>query len=309
MSGKAPYESGIYANAQVWRDVLPDAVTIPQYFTANGYYLAGAGKIFHNNQPDPQSWEDYFPSKKKHFPPYIYPDQRPQNMPYSKDMYVEFDWWAHDKPDKHARPFFLACGLYRPHLPWFVPKKYFDMFPLEDIQLPKVLEDDWDDLPARARQLAKGSKRVYHDRVVKKGKWKEAVQGYLASIAYADAMLGKLLDALESSAYVDNTIVVLWSDHGWQLGEKSHWRKFALWENIAKCNLMFNVPKGIKGLPEGATKGAKCSKPVSLQDIYPTLLQLCGLPQKKDVAGHNLIPLLKNPDAEWEHYNVLTCLG
>lgn len=325
MSGKAPYESGIYANAQVWRDVLPDAVTIPQYFTANGYFSAGAGKIFHNDQPDPQSWEDYFPSKEKHFPPYIYPDKRPQNMPYSEDMYVEFDWWAHDKPDeetgdyksvrwisgqlkrKHKKPFFLACGLYRPHLPWFVPKKYFDMFPLDEIQLPKVLEEDWDDLPPRARQLAAGSKRVYHDRVVKNDKWKDAVQGYLASIAYADAMLGKLLDSLESSSYLDNTVIVLWSDHGWQLGEKSHWRKFALWENIAKCNLMFVVPKDTKGLPEGAAVGKKCFRPVSLQDIYPTLIQLCGLPRKQDVAGHSLIPLLKDPDAEWEHA-AITCL-
>jgi len=325
MSGKAPYESGIYANAQIWRDVLPDAVTIPQYFTANGYFSAGAGKIFHNDQPDPQSWEDYFPSKGKHFPPYIYPDKRPQNMPYSKGMYVEFDWWAHDKPDeetgdyksvrwisrqlnkKHTKPFFLACGLYRPHLPWFVPKKYFEMFPLGDIQLPKVLENDWDDLPARARKLAGGSKKVYHDNVVKHDKWKEAVRAYLASIAYADAMLGRLLDALDSSRYADNTIVVLWSDHGWQLGEKSHWRKFALWENIAKCNLMFAVPNGTRGLSQGAPGGKKCSRPVSLQDIYPTLIQLCDLPKRNDVAGHSLVPLLKDPKAEWEHA-AITCL-
>jgi arylsulfatase A-like enzyme len=325
LSGKAPYESGIYANLQVWRDALPDAVTIPQYFTANGYFSAGAGKIFHNDQPDPQSWEDYFPSKEKHFPPYIYPDDRPQNMPYSKGMYVEFDWWGHDKPDeetgdyksvqwvsgqlerKHEKPFFLACGLYRPHLPWFVPKKYFDMFPLEDIRLPKVLENDWDDLPERGRKLAAGSKRVYHDKVVEHDKWQEAVQAYLASIAYADATLGRLLDALAASAHANNTVIVLWSDHGWQLGEKFHWRKFALWENVAKCNLMFVVPKGTAGLPGGASRGKKCSRPVSLQDIYPTLIQLCGLPPKQDVAGHSLLPLLKDPDAKWEHA-AITCL-
>jgi arylsulfatase A-like enzyme len=102
-------------------------------------------------------------------------------------------------------------------------------------------------------------------------------------------------------------VVVLWSDHGWQLGEKSHWRKFALWENIARCNLMFVVPRDTKGLPEGAAVGKKCSRPVSLQDIYPTLIELCGLPRKQDVAGHSLIPLLKNPDAEWEHA-AITCL-
>ena len=317
MSGKAPYESGIYANGQVWRQVLPDAVTIPQYFSANGYFSAGAGKIFHNDQPDPQSWDDYFPSKKKHFPPYIYPETRPQNMPYSKGMYVEFDWWAHDKPDEetgdyksvkwisdqlhreHDKPFFLACGLYRPHLPWFVPKKYFDMFDLDEIELPKVIENDWDDLPERAIKLAAGSKRVYHEPVLEHGKWKEAVRAYLASIAYADAMLGKLLDALQSSAYADNTVIVLWSDHGWQLGEKFHWRKFALWENIAKCNLMFVAP--------GAAAGKQCSRPVSLMDIYPTLIELCDLPKRDDIAGHSLTRLLRNPEAEWDHASV-TCL-
>ncbi len=319
MTGKAPYETGMYANTQVWREVLPDAVTIPQYFTANGYYSAGAGKIFHNNQPDPDSWQDYFPSKKNHMPNYRYPEKRPHTMPYSDDMYVEFDWWAHDFKDEetgdyksvewvggqlqkdHDRPFFLACGLYRPHLPWFAPKKYFDMFPLESIQLPKVLENDWDDLPERARKLAGSSKRVYHDRVLEHGQWKQAVQGYLASIAYADAMLGLLLDALDKSPYADNTVIVLWSDHGWQLGEKFHWRKFALWENVAQCNLMFVAPEGSPGLAEGARAGAQCSRAVSLMDIYPTLLDLCGLPEKPGLAGHSLTPLLRNPQAEWNH--------
>ena len=159
----------------------------------------------------------------------------------------------------------------------------------------------------RGRKLAAGSKRVYHDRVVEHGKWKEAVQAYLAAIAYADAMLGRLLGALESSVYANNTVIVLWSDHGWQLGEKFHWRKFALWENVAKCNLMFVVPKGTVGLPDGAAAGKKCSRAVSLQDIYPTLIHLCGLPPKQDIAGNNLVPLLKDPEAEWNH-PAITCL-
>ncbi|MHC4120976.1 MAG: sulfatase [Planctomycetota bacterium] len=325
MSGKAPYESGIYENGQVFRDVLPDAVTIPQYFMEHGYFCAGAGKIYHNDQPDPQSWEDYYPSRTRHFPKYIYPDQRPANMPHYKDMYVEFDWWAHDNPDDQTgdyksvewvseqmhterdRPFFLACGLYRPHLPWFVPKKYFDMFDLDEVRLPKVLENDWDDLPERARRLANSQKTRYHDRVVEHGKWKQAVRAYLASIAYADAMVGTLLDAYESSPQADNTILVLWSDHGWQLGEKFHWRKFALWENVAKCNLMFVVPEGIRGLPGGAAKGSKCPRPVSLQHIYPTLIELCGLPEKQGVSGNSLVPLLKYPKARWDNH-AITCL-
>ena len=318
MTGHAPYNSGMYKNEQVWREVLGEALTIPQYLTKHGYYSAGAGKIFHNNQPDPASWQDYYPSKTRHMPKYHYPDKRPANMPYEKDMYVEFDWWGHDFPDeetgdfgsvqyiseqlkkKHDRPFFLACGLYRPHLPWFVPKKYFDMFPLDSIELPKVKADDWDDLPKRARQLAGASKRVYHDRVIKHNQWKQAVRAYLASIAYADAMVGRLLDALDGSAFRDNTIIVLWSDHGWQLGEKFHWRKFVLWQNVTRCNLMFAVPKGAPALPEGAMKGGFCKRVVSLMDIYPTLIDLCGLPKRSDIDGHSLVGLLKRPDSPWD---------
>lgn len=318
MTGRAPYETGMYSNMQIWREVLPDDVTLPQYFTKHGYFSAGAGKIYHNNMPDPDSWEDYYPSKQKHMPKCHYPKKRPQSMPFSKGMYGEFDWWAHDFPDeetgdyqsvkwvsdqlskKHDRPFFLACGLYRPHLPWFAPKKYFEMFPLEDIQLPKMLENDWDDLPERAKKLAGGSKRVYHDNVLKHDLHKEAVQAYLAAIAYADAMVGRLLEALDESPHVDNTIVVLWSDHGWQLGEKSHWRKFALWENIAQCNLMFAAPGAAKA-------GARCDRAVSLMDIYPTLLDLCGLPAKADNSGRSLKPLLANPQTKWDH-PAITCL-
>jgi len=319
MTGLPPYQTGIYENWVPWREYIPEAVTIPQYLTQHGYWSAGAGKIFHNSFPDPMSWEDYFPSKTKHFPPYIYPDDRPANMPYYEDMYREFDWWGHDRPDEdtgdfksvqwigeqlqkpHDNPFFLACGLYRPHLPWFVPKKYFEMFPLESVKLPEIVENDLDDLPEAALQLIERQKVKYHDRVIEHDKWKEAVQAYLASITYADAMLGRLLDFLDGSQYADNAAIVLWSDHGWQLGEKTHWRKYALWENIANVHFMMSVPKGAPGLPKGARKGTRCRRAVSLQDIYPTLLDVCGLPARGDIGGHSLTPLLGNPDKNWDH--------
>jgi len=324
MTGLPPYRTGIYENWVPWREYIPEAVTIPQYFTKHGYWSAGAGKIFHNSFPDPLSWEDYFPSKTQHFPPYIYPDNRPANMPYYEDMYREFDWWGHDRPDEDTgdyksvkwvgeqlhksfdRPFFLACGLYRPHLPWFVPKKYFEMFPLDTVKLPEIIEDDLDDLPEAALQLIQRQKVKYHDRVIKHGKWKEAVQAYLASITYADAMLGCLLDFLDTSPYADNTVIVLWADHGWQLGEKTHWRKYALWENIANVHFMISVPKGVPGLPRGPRKGSRCRRAVSLQDIYPTLLDVCGLPARQDVGGHSLAPLLGDPDKIWDHPAVTT---
>jgi len=319
MTGQPPYRTGIYENWVPWRDYLPEAVTIPQYFTKNGYFSSGAGKIYHNTFPDPASWEDYFPSRENHFPPYIMPESRPVNMPHHPDMYKAFYWWGHDRPDEETgdfqsvrwvserlhqapgRPFFLACGLYRPHLPWFVPKKYFDMFPLESIRLPEVLENDLDDVPAGGVALAHRQKVKYHDPVIEHDKWKEAVRAYLASIAYADAMLGRLLDALDSCPCRDNTIIVLWSDHGWQLGEKTHWRKYALWENIARVHFMISSPRGAAGLPEGSRAGARCSRAVSLQDIYPTLIELCGLPPRRDIAGHSLVPLLRDPERSWPH--------
>ncbi|MEE9473260.1 MAG: sulfatase, partial [Acidimicrobiia bacterium] len=252
LTGMHTYRSGMYSNYQYWREVLPNAVTLPQYFSQNGYRSAGAGKIFHNDQPDPQSWDDYFPSKEKHMPDYFRPvPGGTVNMPAFENMYGDFDWSPIDIPDEetgdfqsvdwiisqlqreHDRPFFLAAGIYRPHVPWYVPSKYFEMFPLESVTLPLVLENDLEDIGERGHDLAyRGGN--YHRHVVEAGQWERAVQGYLASTAYADAMVGRLLDALDASPYADNTIVLLWSDHGWQLGEKEHWRKFALWENVAK---------------------------------------------------------------------------
>lgn len=323
LTGIHTYNSGMYSNYQVWREVLPDAQTLPQYFSENGYWSAGAGKIFHNNMPDPQSWEDYYPSKEKHMPDYFYPNpDTTVNMPVFQNMYGDFDWSPIELPDEetgdyksvewiinqlrreHTRPFFLACGIYRPHVPWYVPQKYFDMFPIELIKLPKVLENDLDDIGERGRELAYRS-GGYHKHVVEAGQWEKAIQGYLASIAYADALVGRLLDALENSRYADNTIVMLWSDHGWQLGEKEHWRKFALWENVARTVLMIKVPKGTVGLPEGSKVGVRCDRITSLMDMFPTLIELCGLPEKEGLDGRSLVPLLKNPATEW-NYPALT---
>jgi arylsulfatase A-like enzyme len=330
MTGLAPYSSGVYSNYQDWREVITDHRSIGTYFRENGYYSAGAGKIFHYHMVDPACWDDYWPSQEKNMPDEYFPE-RPQiksevpgrefedttvNMPEFKHMYKMFDWVPLDIDDplmgdyksvdyvighlqkKQEKPFFLACGIYRPHLPWYVPQKYFDMFPLESVQLPKVLENDLEDVSDRAKDIARRG-GDYHKHVLEAGQWKQAVQGYLASIAFADAMLGRLLDALEKSAYSDNTIVVLWSDHGWQLGEKDHWRKFALWDNVIRSVLMIKAPEGTPGLPRGSRNGTACHRIVSLQDIYPTLVDLCGLPPRKDIDGRSLTPLLKDPTAAW----------
>jgi arylsulfatase A-like enzyme len=138
--------------------------------------------------------------------------------------------------------------------------------------------------------------------------WKDAVQGYLASINYADHLVGQLLQSLEESEYRDNTIVVVYSDHGWQLGEKQHWRKFALWENVINTVLMIKVPEGAQGLRSGTPNGVACTRNVSLVDIFPTLTELCGLKAKSGVTGRSLVPLLRDPSEEWD-FPVITTLG
>ncbi|CAN0470598.1 unnamed protein product, partial [Hapterophycus canaliculatus] len=203
--------------------------------------------------------------------------------------------------------FFLrgcASGLYRPHEPWFVPKKYFDPFPLEKIMLPPgYKEDDLDDVPKIGRRAAKNR---YFAHIQEHGQWRQGVQSYLASIHFADAMLGRVLDALESGPNAENTIVVLWSDHGWQLGEKQHWQKFTPWRAVTRVPLMIRVPNSASPVLQGGTRpGRVCNVPVNLLSLYPTLLELCGLPAKSDNDGSSLVGLLSDPaDAGWKHDSV-----
>jgi len=320
-TGLPPHRSGLYHNLQKMREVLPNAVLMPRYFSNHGYWSAGSGKLLHY-VIDPPSWDDYFPEKAKDnpFPHTHYPKQRPVSLPRGGDwQYVETDWAALDVTDeefggdwavtkwigeqlqrKHEKPFFLGCGIYRPHEPWFVPEKYFEPFPLETIQVgPGYKADDLDDVPPAGQKIGRNR---YFAHIQKHDQWKQGVQGYLASIHFADAMLGRVLDALEMSPQRDHTIVVLWSDHGWHLGEKEHWQKFTGWRLSARVPLMIRVPKGAPGLAEGTTNGAVCNRPVSLVDLFRTLTDLCGLPDKADLAGNSLVPLLRDPAAPWPHF-------
>ncbi len=336
MTGLAPYTSGVYSNYQDWREVIPKRRTIGAYFRQHGYFSAGAGKIFHYHMVDPDCWDEYWPSQEKNMPDEAFPDfsksrlaksgaARPEtmHMPPFRHMYGMFDWSPLEVGDEEMgdyksvdfvlkklnetrdKPFFLACGIYRPHLPWYVPREYFDLFPLDEVQLPKRLEKDLDDLGPRAKDIAhRGG--GYHRHVVEADQWKQGVQGYLASVAFADAMLGRLLDGLDESGKAENTIIVLWSDHGWQLGEKEHWRKFALWDNVVRSVLMIHAPKSVPALPGGSADGQLCKRPVSLQDIYPTLVELCGLPPNDRIDGHSLKPLLADPTSDWKHLPITT---
>ncbi len=307
LCGVRPSTSGVYYNPNPWRAQMPDAVTLPQHFMAAGYIVHGAGKIFHGGFKDPESWQVYFAR-----PQSMYPKNRPVNgiRPGS-----HFDWGPITGGDKdmgdtqvtdfgvkflaqqHDKPFFLAVGIFRPHLPWYAPQKYFDEYPLEDIVLPKVKEDDLDDVPPAGVKMARPERD--HANVLKAKQWEKAVRAYLSCITYTDGQIGRLLDALDKRPDARETIIVLWTDHGWHLGEKLHWRKFTLWEEADRVPMIWVAP--------GVTKpGTRCDRTVSLLDIYPTLCDLCNLPIGKHLEGKSLVPLLKNPKAEWDRPVITT---
>ena len=308
LTGIRPSTSGIYHNSQPWRPVLPKAVTLPQHFMKHGYYVAGSGKIFHGRFEDPPSWHDYLRRRRDPRPTASVrrdPHSRAGGIVWGRldvtdaemSDYLMVDYAIEQLRKKHTQPFFLACGLFRPHMPWQVPSKYYDLFPLDEIVLPQVPDNDLADIPPAGIRMARP--QGDHATILKTDNWRYAVQAYLASIAFADAQVGRLIDALDASPYADHTIVLLWTDHGWHLGEKKHWRKFALWEEATRTPLIIIAPGVTK-------KAAVCHRPVSLIDIYPTLIDLCGLPDRKELEGQSLRPLLVNPERAWDRPAVTT---
>lgn len=308
LTGKRPSTSGVYQNDQPWRPVMKDVVTLPQYFMANGYEVNGGGKIFHDTYNDAASWQSYFKRPADPMPEgrplngiahTAHFDWGPVNVPDSEMSDYKTTSWAIDYLQKpHARPFFLAVGLFRPHLPWYVPKPYFDRQPLSGIRLPAVDPDDLDDIPPAGRRMAKPEGD--HRKVVSSQNWERAVQGYQASISFADEQIGRLLDALDRTQYGKDTILVFWGDHGWHLGQKQHWRKFALWEETTHVPLVIAAPHYAEhaGLTSGRT--------VSLLDLYATLIELCELSPREGLEGQSLVPLLSDPGAEWDRPVVTT---
>ncbi|MHC4877931.1 MAG: sulfatase [Planctomycetota bacterium] len=301
LTGMRPSTTGIYVNPQPWRPVLRDAVTLPQHFMANGYHAVGCGKIFHGRYDDDTSWHEYL--KKGGDPK---PTKKVASDPHSRaggiiwgvldvedsemNDYRMVDYAIDYLEQSHDKPFFLACGIYRPHMPWQVPRAYYDLFPPEKVTLPKVLERDLDDVPPAGVRMAR--RAGDHARIQKTDNWRYAVQAYLASIRFADAQVGRLIKALDESEHAQNTIIVLWGDHGWHLGEKEHWRKFSLWEEACRAPLMIIAP--------GVTKaGTRSPRTVDFVDLYPTLSELCGLPIGAHLDGDSLVPLLKEPNADW----------
>lgn len=308
LTGIRPSTSGVYFNTQPWRKAMPDAVTLPQYFMQNGFDVVGSGKIYHNSYNDLASYNKYYPIPASIKPP---DSLRRKNALHGSP----FEWGPLDVKDTsmadfqiadrgieylkkdHNKPFFLAVGIIKPHLSWYVPQKYFDMYPMVGVRRPVTIENDLDDVPAEGKRLAKpGGDQAY---IIKNNLWESAVQAYEASISFADAQIGRLLDALDKSKYASNTIVVLFGDHGWNLGEKEHWRKSALWEETTHVPMIIYAP--------GLTKAnSVCERTVNLMDIYPTLIDACGLPKKEGIEAVSIYPLLKKPEQAWDHPSVTT---
>ncbi len=325
MSGLLPTSTGIYNNQHWWKPNLPDLRTIPIHFRENGYHTVGAGKIYHHtagNNP-PVQWDQYqrmlfndngWIRHGSALYPWTLPKKRPADFPFSgiKLYSGEADWGTLPQPEasyddslvadyavrylrtldqrSHDRPFFLACGFFHPHMPWYVPPKYLDLYPVDQIVLPPARDNDLADIPPPGRELAH-RKSGDLSRIREAGKWRTAVQHYLASISFADALVGRVLTALEQSPAAGNTIIVLWSDHGWHLGEKGHWHKRTLWEEATRVPFIVVAP--------GVGKSSqRCAQAVSLVDIFPTLIELCSLPSLESLDGISLVPWLLDPDRE-----------
>ncbi len=315
MTGVRPSTSGVYYNWQDWRECtnLRGVSTLPHCFRDHGYKVLGCGKLYHAanlsqwglaGYLDASPWDEYFPSKTRQLADEVTPKGNAING--SNQFYHgRFDWapldivdsqmgdgkvvaWAERQLSRrHDKPLFLAVGIYRPHIPWHTPQKWFDQYPVESITLPKIEASDLDDIPEAGQAMAR---RPWQKWIVDNGKWREAVQGYLASVSFADAMVGRLLHALDSGPHAGNTVIVLWSDHGYHLGHKEHWEKFALWEQTTHVPLIVADPASTGG-------GRRCQRPTSLLDVYPTLVDLCGLNTPEHLEGQSLVPFLNNPNA------------
>lgn len=305
LSGMRASTTGFYDNKDkfVENKVCMAHPNLPQFFKANGYETIGAGKIFHHDYP--QFWDKFRPNGKRMYQagqPRISRlknvigifDYGPSPVPEKEmDDYLKVSWAREQMAQGFERPFFLAVGLYLPHLPWYAPQKYFDLLPpVEDIYQEPVLANDLDDLPSAA---VEASNPTYLASVQANGPQvrPEAVRAYLAATAFVDAQVGRLMEAIDQLPDRDNTIVVLFGDHGNHFGTKHHWHKGTLWEESLRVPLIIRAPR-IK------TTGARCVAPVSLLDIYPTLAALCQLPEPTHLEGISLVPMLENPSRHFD---------
>ncbi|MEM6690993.1 MAG: sulfatase [Planctomycetota bacterium] len=292
-------------------------------FSKAGYMTMGAGKLFHHpaGAIDQRGWTNFFLrnqiQRESGWPLESWSEETPVPQPFPASVYnrgtrfkaglflewagipneqeeeiadtIRANWAAQQVQKEYDQPFFLACGLYAPHYPNYCPKKYFELYDRDSIELPPIREDDLEDLPPNIRKQRTNRKRQHYEKLVAMEAYKDAIHGYLACVSYADAMLGRILDALEASPNADNTIVVLWSDHGYHLGEKGQWGKHTLWERTSNVPFIWAGPR--------VAKNSRTDVTVSLIDMYPTFVEVCGLPAPKQrLEGTSLASTLRDPD-------------
>lgn len=329
MTGLHPAQSGWYGTVPLkgieksYEAVLKGRVPMPTHFRNEGYVTMAAGKIFHKGVQDFDYpyWDEVRSSKygfrkgafnKSKFAPYPpdggffqkkYPEKvrgkslcwaalEDSEMPPKGMPDEQIANWTVQKLEKsYQKPFFLAVGFLRPHVPYTAPKRFFDLYPEGSIQVPDVPKDEFEDIPIYGKAMAYGTLPEGDHQEVLEARpeyWQELMRAYLACVSFVDEQIGKVLDALDESEHAENTAIVLWSDHGQHLGEKRHWRKQTLWEEATRVPLFISHPQ--MRFPNRI-----CDQPVSLLDVYPTLSALCGL-SKQELDGVNLRPLLESPD-------------
>ncbi|VGO13082.1 Choline-sulfatase [Pontiella desulfatans] len=305
-SGVPPHQSGVYGNPDelIRSQPLDTCTYLPEHFRTRGYWTMWAGKTFHKKPSEERLaklWNNMEHRDGGYGP----------NVQKGKGE-IPFKTWGNcqkwtgpdtDFPDvrntdgviaalanPQEQPFFIALGLYRPHVPYTAPKRFFDLYERDQIPLPPILENDVDDLPPAAMKWINDSKghRKDANKVIKTGTLKTVLHGYLASTSFADWNVGRVLDALDQSDHADNTIVVLWGDHGFHHGEKERFTKFALWEKTTNMPMLFRLP--------GQTARQVIANPVSQMDLYPTLCDLCGLDTPEHVFGKSLVPMFEDPE-------------
>lgn len=331
-TGRHPSTTGAYTTQIYWRD-HPELRPLQVAFHEAGYQTYGTGKVFHHpaGYVDLRGWTDFHvrtPAQRTTGWPVDSWKQGaplPTPMPFSsftreqhsgadktfmeyaplpdeveKDMAdtQQTDWAIGILQRRHDQPFFIALGMYAPHFPNYAPQKYYDMYPLDEIRLPLIKDDDTADLPPAIRKFYDHRKASIHDKLDELGIMKEVLRAYLACTSYADAQVGRVLDALEASPARDNTIVIFWSDQGYHHGEKGQWGKHTLWRQTARIPFLWAGP--------GIARQAKVAATVSAIDMYPTLVDLCGLAPDPGLEGKSLAGVLRDPSQAGDR-DVLLC--
>lgn len=308
LTGLRPTTTGVYALNPWFRisERYKDLDTLPQYFARHGYRTITCGKIYHDAYPPPAGrkpgtefgvWgyhgnagprpSQKFVTTPEGNHPLVDWGVFPERDELQEDWKIA-DWAIGQLRSKPEGPFFLSVGFRRPHVPCYASQAWFDLYPDASLMMPPVRRDDRDDTPRFSWYLHWTLPEPRLAWLESQGQWRALVRAYLASTSFVDSQVGRVLDAIEANGYQDNTIVVLFSDHGWHLGEKGITGKNSLWDRSTRVPLMFAGP----GVRQGASK-----RPAELLDLYPTLIDVCGLPEKGDLEGHSLAPQLKNADA------------